>query len=35
VDDWKRDRLIASGADVIMPDFTPFPELWSYLTMAA
>lgn len=33
VDDWKRDRLIASGADVIMPDFIPFPELWSYLMM--
>ena len=33
VDDWKRDRLIASGADVILPDFTPFPELWQYLKM--
>jgi phosphoglycolate phosphatase len=31
IDEWKRDRLIASGADVIMPDFTPFPELWRYL----
>ncbi|QRN84461.1 HAD family hydrolase (plasmid) [Chloroflexota bacterium] len=31
VDDWKRDRLIASGADVILPDFTPFSDLWSYL----
>ena len=33
VDDWKRDRLIASGADVILPDFTSFPDLWQYLTM--
>jgi phosphoglycolate phosphatase-like HAD superfamily hydrolase len=33
VDDWKRDRLIASGADVILPDFVPFPDLWQYLTM--
>jgi len=31
IDAWKRDRLIASGADVIMPDFIPFPELWQYL----
>lgn len=31
VDAWKRDRLIASGADVIMPDFFPFPQLWDYL----
>ncbi len=31
VDEWKRDRLIASGADVIMPDFTPFPSLWRFL----
>ncbi|MBG0770663.1 MAG: HAD hydrolase-like protein [Anaerolineaceae bacterium] len=31
VDDWKRDRLIASGADVIMADFTPFTDLWPYL----
>jgi len=30
-DAWKRGRLIASGADVIMPDFKPFPELWHYL----
>ena len=33
VDDWKRDRLIASGADVILPDFIPFPDLWHYLMM--
>jgi len=31
LDEWKRERLIASGADVIMPDFTPFPELWQFL----
>lgn len=31
MDAWKRDRLIASGADVIMPDFRPFPELWNFL----
>jgi len=31
IDLWKRERLIASGADVIMPDFKPFPELWQYL----
>lgn len=31
VDAWKRDRLIASGADIIMPDFTHFSDLWHYL----
>lgn len=31
VDEWKRERLIASGADVILPDFKPFPELWRFL----
>jgi phosphoglycolate phosphatase-like HAD superfamily hydrolase len=31
VDNWKRDRLIASGADVIIPDFSPFPQLWDFL----
>jgi phosphoglycolate phosphatase len=31
IDAWKRDRLIASGADIIMADFKPFPELWQYL----
>ncbi|MCB2209994.1 HAD hydrolase-like protein [bacterium] len=31
VDEWKRDRLIASGADVIMPDFLPFPDFWQFL----
>ena len=33
IDAWKRDRLIASGADVILPDFRPFPDLWQYLIM--
>mgnify|MGYP006302708349 CR=1 FL=1 len=31
IDAWKRDRLITSGADVIMGDFRPFPQLWQYL----
>ncbi len=31
IDAWKRDRLIASGADIIMPDFTHFSDLWQYL----
>lgn len=31
IDAWKRDRLIVSGADVIMPDFIQFPELWRFL----
>jgi phosphoglycolate phosphatase len=31
IDEWKRNRLIASGADIIMADFQPFPELWQYL----
>lgn len=31
IDRWKRDRLIASGADLILPDFSPFPALWEYL----
>ncbi len=31
IDEWKRDRLIDSGADVIMADFTPFNELWHLL----
>lgn len=33
IDEWKRDRLIASGADIIMPDFTPFPEVWNFMMM--
>ena len=32
IDDWKRDRLIASGADVIMANFRPFPKLWKFLS---
>lgn len=31
IDLWKRDRLIASGADIIIGDFKPFPQLWQYL----
>jgi len=31
MDEWKRDRLIASGADLIMADFKPFPQVWQYL----
>jgi len=31
IDEWKRERLIASGADIIMANFEPFPELWKYL----
>lgn len=31
IDLWKRDRLIESGADVIMADFLTFPELWKFL----
>lgn len=31
IDHWKRNRLIASGADIIMPDFTEFRSLWQYL----
>ena len=33
IDVWKRERLIASGADVIIPDFNSFPALWRYLMM--
>ena len=31
IDEWKRDRLKRSGADIIIPDFTRTPELISYL----
>jgi phosphoglycolate phosphatase len=31
IDAWKRDRLIASGADVIMPNFNHFTELCQFL----
>jgi len=33
IDQWKRDRLIASGADVIMADFLPFSDLWHHLLL--
>jgi len=33
IDQWKRDRLIASGADVIMADFLPFSDLWHHLIL--
>lgn len=32
IDTWKRNRLIASGADVIMADFKHFSELWQFLS---
>lgn len=31
IDTWKRDRLIASGADFIMADFREYPALITYL----
>jgi phosphoglycolate phosphatase-like HAD superfamily hydrolase len=31
VDEWKRNRLTKSGADIIIPDFTETPELMAYL----
>ena len=31
VDEWKRNRLKNSGADIIIPDFTDTPKLMSYL----
>ena len=31
IDEWKRNRLKNSGADIIIPDFTGTPELISYL----
>jgi phosphoglycolate phosphatase len=31
LDLWKRDRLIASGADIIMANFEPLDQLWQYL----
>jgi phosphoglycolate phosphatase-like HAD superfamily hydrolase len=31
VDQWKRGRLKASGADIIIPDFTETPKLVKYL----
>jgi len=31
IDEWKRERLIASGADIIMPDFRQYQTLIDYL----
>jgi phosphoglycolate phosphatase-like HAD superfamily hydrolase len=31
VDEWKRERLISSGADIIMPDFQQYQILIEYL----
>ena len=31
VDEWKRNRLIASGADLIMPEFREWKPLTEYL----
>ena len=31
IDEWKRNRLKKSGADIIIPDFTNTPELIEYL----
>ena len=31
VDQWKRDRLIRAGADIIIPDFSDVPALIDYL----
>lgn len=31
VDEWKRERLISSGADIIMPDFQQYQILLDYL----
>jgi len=33
VDTWKRSRLLASGADVIMGEFLHFSTLWRFLSM--
>lgn len=33
IDEWKRDRLIQAGADVIIPDFREHEELIEYLFM--
>lgn len=34
VDDWKRVRLIASGADYIIPNYRPWPELSQHLFLS-
>ncbi|MDR3146660.1 MAG: HAD family hydrolase [Treponema sp.] len=31
IDEWKRERLKRSGADIIIPDYTGTPELMDYL----
>jgi hypothetical protein len=31
IDEWKRDRLIQAGADVIVPDFREHEELVTFL----
>ena len=31
IDEWKRERLISSGADIIMPDFRQYQTLLEYL----
>ena len=31
IDDWKRERLIRAGANIIIPDFRNVPELEAYL----
>ncbi len=31
VDEWKRERLIRAGADIIIPDFSDVPQLMNYL----
>jgi beta-phosphoglucomutase-like phosphatase (HAD superfamily) len=31
IDEWKRRRLIAAGADIIIPDFREYESLVTYL----
>ena len=33
IDEWKRERLISSGADIIMPDFRQYQTLLDYIMM--
>lgn len=33
IDEWKRERLISSGADIIMPDFRQYQTLIDYLML--
>ena len=35
IDEWKRERLISSGADIIMPDFRQYQTLLDYLMAEA